>query len=84
MASQSDEFFILTDAQLTEVCVQFAAVMGWVDAPGTPEWYKQLRSHGGPKRFGRLMARARQVAVDRVGDTFDPEASPSFQDSWGG
>ena len=82
MATQSDEFFILTDAQLTEVCVQFAAIMGWIEAPGTDEWYDQLRSHGGPRRFSRSMARARQVAVDRA-ERSDSETSPSFQDSWG-
>ena len=84
MASQSDEFFILTDAQLTEVCVQFAAIKGWIGSPGTAAWYEQLRLHGGAKRFSRLMARARQGAIDRATDSSQSEVSPSLQDIWGG
>ncbi len=83
MASHPDEIFVLTDAQLTEVCAQFAAIMGWIDAPGTADWYRQLRAHGGPKRFNRSMTKARRTAVERAADTFAPEASQSSHDSWG-
>ena len=29
-----DKAYTLTDPQLMEICVQFAAIMGWIDAPG--------------------------------------------------
>jgi len=78
MANHPDEVFVLTDAQLTEVCVQFATVMGWTDAPGTADWYGQIRKRGGPRSFNRSMTKARRKAVERAAAIYAADASPSF------
>lgn len=57
------ELIALSPSQLTEVCVQFAAAMGWIDAPGGAEWSSKVRNSGGPEAFLASIARAIDAAL---------------------
>ncbi len=45
----TSEPITLTPIQLVEVCVQFAADMGWIDAPIGREWLVQLKHQSSPQ-----------------------------------
>ena len=47
--SPTSERITLTPTQLVEVCVQFAADMGWIDAPIGRGWLMQLKHQSGPE-----------------------------------
>ena len=42
-----DEAYTLTDPQLMEICVRFAAIMGWIDAPPSADGRRMCEGYGG-------------------------------------
>ena len=81
-----DEAHTLTDPQLMEICVQFAAHMGWIDAPGGAEWYGSLVEFGGPEAFYELMSSTVREAVERaaIEDNTSVEALSRIRAAWEG
>lgn len=74
----------LTGPQLTEVCYQFAAIMGWIDATPGADWYGRLMESGGPEAFYESMNSAMREAIERAAkqDNTSTEALRRFQQSW--
>ncbi len=74
----------LTGPQLTEVCYQFAGIMGWIDATPGAEWYGTLMEPGGTEAFYGSMNSAMREAIERAAkqDNTSTEALRRFQQSW--
>ena len=81
-----DKAYTLTDPQLMEICVQFAAIMGWIDAPGGAEWYGTLVESGNPEAFHESLSRAMREAVERAAneDNTSVEALSRLRATWEG
>ena len=80
----SRELVALTPTQLTEVCVQFAAQMGWIGRPGGTDWYVRLKCHGDPERFHKCLATALSAAVHEaaVKSHTDIDSLWEFKEEW--
>jgi hypothetical protein len=74
----------LTGPQLTEVCFQFAGIMGWIDATPEAEWYGTLMEPGGTEAFYGSMNSVMREAIERAAkqDNTSTEALRRFQQSW--
>jgi hypothetical protein len=57
----TSERITLTPTQLVEVCVQFAADMGWIDAPIGKEWLVELKHRAGPQLIRTTSSRKRRL-----------------------
>ncbi len=66
--SESQKVIALTPDQLTEVCVRFAAIMGWIDGPGSDEWVEELHAYSGAQAFHMSLTSARREAVARAAE----------------
>lgn len=78
------ELVALTPSQLTEVCVQFAAAMGWIGRPGGTDWYVRLKCHGDPEKFHSSLAAALRTAVERAAAESNTEVDSlhAFKHAW--
>lgn len=52
----------MTEDQLLAVAINFAAHMGWIDAPGGSEWHSRMMRRGGPEAFRLQMLEALRSA----------------------
>lgn len=62
-----DEVLVFTDEELTETCVQFAALMGWIDDAGEAAWRQQVEGGAGTSEFYLALKDARCNAVEKAG-----------------
>jgi len=78
------ELVALTPTQLTEVCVQFAAEMGWIGRPGGTDWYVRLKCHGDPETFHACLAAALSTALSEAAakNHTDVESLCDFKEAW--
>ena len=61
--TEPKELIALTPSQLLEVCVQFAAQMGWTDDVGGGEWAHRMQDRG-PEAFSRDLIDALGAALE--------------------
>jgi hypothetical protein len=78
------ELVALTPSQLTEVCVQFAAEMGWIGRPGGTDWYVRLKCHGDAEAFHTSLAAAMHLAVHKAAGENNTEVDSlrQFKHTW--
>jgi hypothetical protein len=68
------EAYTLTGPQLMEVCVQFSAIMGWIDAPPSADWRRMCEGYGGPEGFLTALTSAMCQGVARAAEENNIEA----------
>ncbi len=63
MIDQSEDLYVLTPEQLTEVSVRFAVFLGWTRGPGSQQWRDNLRHRNSAKSVHEFLSSARDSAV---------------------